>query len=942
MHFWAAYKQVADEYDDSVGSKYIEDLDNSLLFVSTLPSLSSIILSKVSFPSQAGIFSAVTTSIIVQILPSLQPNPSDLTNALLLRILQQNTSFGGADPLAPISDVPTSLIRAQSIFFASLSITLLVAIIAVFGKRWILHFIRPSPGRNVVERGRVRQLKLSGLQKWGLYFIMESLPVMLQFALLLFGVALVVCLWDIDISAAVVVLVVACVGFVFYASIAVAATIWEDCPFQTPFSALLPKLWRGVKSSVALGRAWLKRRSIALLRWIEGLPEHGRLISPIGRLFKTFLGQRGATHIPFEDIYGKHYTMALSNPVFWRSSPLFTTPIEKNNDASAAFWLLENSTDSSAASAVAAAFSEFQWPSNQFSETALIRLRDTYVECFRAPEFDEPTRLKALQFAAAHYVLYHAQLIWSASKNLKAEAGDLPLDLLLHSSSEEWGGDDVFEYLLHVKDRSEPVTSARFLSYIAPYWLCGDSDAAVKFRSYRLEKLDELVNILEEFHALTLTTLTECVLCVGAAMDFPLHPDDLIRVDKRCVLLLYSLGNLLIGNSDYFVPTFKMVVEHIHSIVLARGRRHRHATRALEILLRVVKHPTLILVDTNWIDGLLKRAAERVIDDDQFILFLKLSARRGGEDAAVGADTTLSPGHVSARGPEADTQSLGGSIELEAPNSDHTTFSKIMKNIQTSIANEDDWQDEAVYGGLVAIKGVGRLESSLFDDSVLRTLHDAMDKSRPSRVRKAAYDAMVVTQDQWLGSPELRKLEQFDIFRQLHSVVTEFARSDYYKQSFLTMIERLSRDSDWHPYLRRAMDIWLPFRHEGPEYILRIMINVGQFWHSDSDTISSEESLERRVEDEWAAVPGRPVEYLTVDRLEPVVEVTKQLKELSFDENDRRAVLAMVERVIPALESRCDDGYTGPGDNVREIVNDLIEDLRLSPTSPRRQSTSHW
>ena len=261
-----------------------------------------------------------------------------------------------------------------------------------------------------------------------------------------------------------------------------------------------------------------------------------------------------------------------------------------------------------------------------------------------------------------------------------------------------------------------------------------------------------------------------------------------------------------------------------------------------------------------------------------------------------------------------------------------------MKNIET-IAGEDGWHNEAIYGDLVAIKGLGRLESSLFGYSVLRTLNDAMDKSRPSRVREAACDAMLATQDQWLGSPELHKLEQFDIFRQLHSVVTEF-KSPNHQLSFLTMIERLSRDDDWHPYLRKAMDIWLPFRYEGPEYILRIMANVGQFCHSDFDTISSEASLERRVEDEWAGVPGRPVEYLTSDRLEPLVEVTKQLKELSFDENDRRAVLNMVERVIPSLEKRCD--YTGPGDDVCKMVNDLIEDLRLSPTLPRRRSTSHW
>jgi hypothetical protein len=231
--------------------------------------------------------------------------------------------------------------------------------------------------------------------------------------------------------------------------------------------------------------------------------------------------------------------MALSNPVFWRDDPLFTTTEQKDVAASAGFWLLENSTDFSAASAVAAVFSKFQWPSHQLSPTALIRFRDTYVECFRAPKLNRSTRLRALQSAAAYYVLYHTQLIWSIWKGLDVEVSSLlsdhPPDLLLHKHSEEWNGDDVFEYLLHIEDRSEPVTSARFLSYIAPYWFCGDSDSAVRFRPSRLQTLYELVAVLESSQALDPATLTDCVLCVGAAMDFPLHPEDLIRVDKRCV-----------------------------------------------------------------------------------------------------------------------------------------------------------------------------------------------------------------------------------------------------------------------------------------------------------------------------------------------------------------------------------------------------------------------
>ena len=453
--------------------------------------------------------------------------------------MQQNTSFGGIDPLTPISNIPAGVVSAQSILFASLSITLFVAFIAVLGKQWILYYTRVTTWGNIVDRGKERQTKLAGLQKWGLHLIMESLPVMLQFALLLFGVALAVFLWNLDISAAEVVLVVTSFGLAFYTCIAVAATVYSDCPFQTPLSILLPRILPWVTEFTALARVWLRRRAIPLLSQIESVTEPGFLKTSAKRVLKTFTGRTNVPNDVDEDPSNNDHPVTLSNPEFWRNDPLFTSPIPKDIAASAGFWLLENSTDFSAASAVAAVFSEFQWPSCHRSTTALIRLRDTYVECFRAPELTKSDRLKALQSAAAYYVLYHNQLFWGASNNLEVEVGrlppDLPSDLFLYLSNDAWGGDDVFEHLLRIEDRSGPVTSARFLSYIAPYWFCGDSDSTIKFRQSRLPTLSELIEVLEKSQMLSAATLTDCVLCAGAAMDFPLHPEDLIRVDKRCV-----------------------------------------------------------------------------------------------------------------------------------------------------------------------------------------------------------------------------------------------------------------------------------------------------------------------------------------------------------------------------------------------------------------------
>ena len=447
----------------------------------------------------------------------------------------------------PISNISTSVVQAQSILFASLSITLFVAFIAVLGKQWILYYTQTSSWGNIVDRGKERQVKLAGLQKWGLRFVMESLPVMLQFALLLFGIALAVFLWDINVSVAEVALVVTSIGFAFYVCIAVIATKFSDCPFQTPLSVLLPKVWPWAKEFSALARLWLRRRAArfrtrlkSLLLPVEWAMDHDLLRGAVGLVFKISTDGADTPNHAGEDVHNVEY-MTLSNPDFWRNEPIFTSPVPKDISSSAGFWLLEYSTDFLAASAVAAVFSEFQWPSHNRSTTALVRLRDTYEECFRAPEFKKHTSLKALQSAAAYYVLYHTQLIWSASNSLEAGVAklppDLPPDLFLHLPRDEWKGDDVFEYLLHVKtaDRSEPVKSARFLSYIAPYWFCGNSDTAIKFRPSRLPTMYDLIEALEDSRALNPVTIADCVLCVGATMDFPLHPDDLIRVDKRCV-----------------------------------------------------------------------------------------------------------------------------------------------------------------------------------------------------------------------------------------------------------------------------------------------------------------------------------------------------------------------------------------------------------------------
>ena len=379
----------------------------------------------------------------------------------------------------------------------------------------------------------------------------------------------------------------------------------------------------------------------------------------------------------------------------------------------------------------------------------------------------------------------------------------------------------------------------------------------------------------------------------------------------------------LIGVSEYLVQTFETVVGHIHSQAMTRGRRQRHAKTAMEILITLAKKATLPLADAAWMAGLLRRAASGNMDNDTFIQFLRLNARRNEEGAA--ADH-----HIQVAITPPETATTG-----------YALFVKILQNVQACSGQDRGWQDEAVYGGLIAMRDIPQLGAFPLDYDPLGALSNATEKTMPFRVRKAAYDVIVVAREGWLRSVGSRQIfEDLDFPRKLHDIAHETSRPDD-QRSFLMMMEILSEDGDWHSYLRGSMNIWLPFRHEGPGEILRILTRIGGLPPPEYDGSPVDEFLEKLVEGEWAAVPERPVEDLAADRLVSLAEVTTQFKELLFTESGRKATLAMVEQVIPLLERRRrKDGYEGPGEDIHDIIDPLLEILRgpVPPTNRRYSS----
>jgi len=290
-----------------------------------------------------------------------------------------------------------------------------------------------------------------------------------------------------------------------------------------------------------------------------------------------------------------------------------------------------------------------------------------------------------------------------------------------------------------------------------------------------------------------------------------------------------------------------MVVEYIHGMVLNRGIRRRHAKKALEVLLTIVKETRFPLVNAAWINGLLQNGVDGNMDDETFTLLLRLSARRKEEDAAADTETPPDPEFVYVREGDTCQRPPRGATPLE-----YIIFSKILKKVQACIDGEASWQDEAVYGGLIAIRDISRLGSFLPGDEFLQRLSGAMkkEKDKPFRIRKAAYDIVLVARDRWLKSTVLcPTLEDLDFPRQLHSVVIETGRS-VHQVSFLKMVEILSEDRYWHRYLREVMDIWLPFHHEGRDQVLRILTTVGELLPSEHDG-PDRPSFDKPLEKSW-------------------------------------------------------------------------------------------
>jgi len=277
----------------------------------------------------------------------------------LLRIVA-SASLGsiptGVDAAFPEWNGPDPTVAyVQAILYSSLAASLLAALMAMLGKQWLSRYARVDVHGSIVDRGRQRQRKIKGMSTWYFDFVMESLPLLLQAALLLLGYALSTYLFSMDRGVSAVVIGFATFGLLLYFLITSVATVSYTCPFQTPFSLII--------------RFLIERTR----KWFRDLSTKKRK-SP-GAQYGDYTGlplANGGNPVG-------HTKLDMEQP-----PTLFKKDTDRHDyvlDSDCIAWMFKMSTDADVIKAIMKFIPEVVWHAD-IRAIPLERIYDTIVECF--------------------------------------------------------------------------------------------------------------------------------------------------------------------------------------------------------------------------------------------------------------------------------------------------------------------------------------------------------------------------------------------------------------------------------------------------------------------------------------------------------------------------------------------------------------------------------
>jgi hypothetical protein len=143
----------------------------------------------------------VVTAFTVETYQHLQADPVEENTRILMHLSRQMADASIGPVEAQAFHAENRSIRVNVLWFISLVLSLSAALIALMGKQWIREYQRET-ALSPLESIRLRELRHEGFVQWGVIGMLESLPVFLQIAVILFFVGVMDLLWGIDSTVA--------------------------------------------------------------------------------------------------------------------------------------------------------------------------------------------------------------------------------------------------------------------------------------------------------------------------------------------------------------------------------------------------------------------------------------------------------------------------------------------------------------------------------------------------------------------------------------------------------------------------------------------------------------------------------------------------------------------------------------------------------------------
>jgi len=291
-----------------------------------------------------------------------------------------NSLFPDADPNTATWTGPLpEVITAQSLLYASLATSLFAAFLAMFGKQWVNRYLR-NHGGSAADKSRDRQRKLDGFEKWHFRLVIESLPAMLQLALLLLGCALSRYLWATSHTVAGVVIAFTLFGVTSYVVFTLAAVLYYNCPYQTPLSTFIRPAIRAAISYLTRSDATFARSLqpvIASLPSTENLGRNlKRFCSGIRSALESFrcvpAVAEEAEHIPTAVVVAPPTRIFEVIPIDWEVAKA---------DARCISWMLDSTTDPDVILSTVRFIADTIWYPEIAGAISLQVLADLFLDC---------------------------------------------------------------------------------------------------------------------------------------------------------------------------------------------------------------------------------------------------------------------------------------------------------------------------------------------------------------------------------------------------------------------------------------------------------------------------------------------------------------------------------------------------------------------------------